>query len=80
MKPSAKETVPEVIERFKTYHAQNGAWGSLHVVLDDGNIHDHFVEGCIEYAKKQNDTEGLELGKILLKMSKSQRHKIAKMA
>lgn len=78
MKPSAKITVPEVIKRFTAYKQRpgNGCWGSLHIVLDDGNIKDSNIQFCIDYAIKTCDTEGVELGKILLSMSKSQRLKL----
>lgn len=80
MKPSAKITVPEVIERFRSYKAKpgNGVWGSLHIVLDDFNLADHHVEFCIKYAIDKGDIEGAELGKILLQMSETQRNKIAR--
>ncbi|MNB58588.1 hypothetical protein D3C87_598700 [compost metagenome] len=75
--PSATITVPEVIERFAAYHMDYPVWGSLHIVLEDFNVDNHHVEWCIEYAIKEGDKEGEELGKILLQMSKSQRLKIA---
>ena len=74
--------VPDVVERFKAYHLMHGhgAWGSLHVVLDDGNLADHNVEGCIDWARLQGDEEGELLGRILLRMSKTQRGRIAQLA
>jgi len=55
----------------------NDAGGSLHIVLDDGNISDDDVTFCINYAKKKGDTKGVELAEILLRMSKTQRRKLA---
>jgi len=78
--PSATITVPDVIDRFKDYHLLNPVWGSLHIVLDDFNVEDSHVQWCIEHAEQTGDTEGAELGKILLQMSKSQRYKLAKQA
>ena len=77
-KPSALITVPEVIDLFKAYYARpgNGVWGSLHIVLDDGNLEDSSVEFCLKYAEEKGDTEGAELARILLKLSISQRKKI----
>lgn len=75
MKPS----LPEHIERFRAYHKLDCAWGSLHVVLSDGNISDDNVRHCIEWAKEKGDIEGMELAKILLTMSKTQRGKIQKL-
>lgn len=78
--PSAKITVPEVIDRFKAYHKEHLVWGSLHIVLSDFNVTDEDVQWCIEHADKTGDTEGAALGRILLTMSKSQRHKLARTA
>ena len=72
-----KLNIPEVIYRFRAYHAIHRAWGSLHIVLDDCNVEDSSVKFCIEYAKEKGDKEGEELGMILLKMSKTQRLKLA---
>lgn len=74
-----KPTVtPEIIERFKAYHnaPNNGAWGSLHIVLDDGNIEDKHIEFCIKNAVERKDGEGAELAKLLLAFTKTQRIKI----
>ena len=70
--------VSEVRERFATYLQSHPAWGSLHVVLDDGNVADHFVQSCLDLAARNNDTEGVELAGILLVMSKTQRLKLGR--
>lgn len=75
-----KPTIPEVIDRFKAYHEKELAWGSLHVVLDDGNVRDEFVVDCRNWALEQGDTEGVLLANILLSMSKTQRLKLARLA
>ncbi len=79
MKPSAKITVPEVIDRFAAYYEKHITWGSLHIVLDDFNIDNGSVEFCIKYAEEKGDAEGLELAKILLQMSPTQRKKIGRL-
>lgn len=37
--------LPQVVEKFANYYQRpgNGAWGELHVVLDDGNVSDDDV-------------------------------------
>jgi hypothetical protein len=72
MKPS----IPAVLDRFVAYYRQHPAWGSLHVVLDDGNVEDGCVLACIEWAEHHGDTEGASLAKVLLEMSKTQRLKL----
>lgn len=73
-------TVDSVIDRFAAYHADEPCWGSLHIVLDDGNVRDGDVDFCIAYAEELGDEEGAELGRILRKMSETQRLKIQRKA
>lgn len=75
---SSKPTIPEVRERFEAYFQKHPTWGSLHVVLDDGNVEDHFVLHARELADVAGDTEGFELADILLAMSKTQRLKLGR--
>ena len=77
-----KPSIPDVIERFRAYHKlpQNCVWGSLHVILDDGNFSDGSVRYCLQHATEKRDTEGIELAKILLSMSFTQRKKLARLA
>lgn len=77
MNESRKPTVPEVIDQFLAYSERNPEWGSLHVVMADGNYHDDFVRTSIEDARRKGDTEVEDLARILLSMSKTQRRKIA---
>ena len=70
----------EIFLKFKEYYEDKplnlGIWGSLHIVLEDANIKDHFVKYCIEFAEEQNDSEGLFLANELMKMSQRQRLRI----
>ena len=77
-KANIKLTIPEVLDMFIAYFnkPENGAWGSLHVVLDDGNVQDDSVNFCLDYAVQTKDNDGEELAKLLLKMSKTQRLKL----
>ena len=75
MKPTIPEVMPMICEYRDT--EGNGVGGSLHIVLDDGNVEDHFVSRCVEEAEKKGDVAGANLGRTLLKMSKTQRRKIS---
>lgn len=75
----SKPTIPQVKDRFLAYLTKHPTWGSLHIVLDDGNIENCHVTWCIKYAQERGDTEGAELGKILLSMSETQRRKLGHM-
>ena len=78
---TGKPTIPEVIPALKEYYHTEGnaAGGSLHAVLEDGNLRDCDVKYCIEYAKERGDLAGVSLGETLLKMSRTQRNKLANM-
>lgn len=73
-----RTSVHDVLGQFLTYRQKptNGAWGALHVVMDDGNVADSHVRGCIEYARERGDADGEALARILLQMSRTQRLKI----
>jgi hypothetical protein len=73
-----KPTVPEVLPLVEAYYALpgNSVGGSLHVVLDDGNVEDDHVRSCLEYARERGDKEGVELAEVLLRMSRTQRNKL----
>jgi hypothetical protein len=75
----SKPTIPEVIDRFVPYYRQHPAWGSLHIVLDDGNVGDDDVRYCIAHAEERGDVEGADLARVLLQMSKTQRWKLGDM-
>ncbi len=73
-----KLTVPDVLPLVREYYNKegNGVGGSLHIVLDDGNTENRHVAFCINYARECGDEDGVKLGELLLKMSRTQRHKI----
>lgn len=62
---------------FRAYLRRYPAWGSLHVVLEDGNVKDSHVEFCLQQALEKGDEEGAALARILLECSQTQRRKIA---
>lgn len=78
MTAADKPAIPDVLDRFVAYfHADgNSVWGSLHCVLDDGNVSNSDVEHAIVWATERGDLEGEALGRILLKMSRTQRLKL----
>ena len=75
-----KPTIPEVVAAFADYQQrpENGAWGSLHIVLEDGNCKNEFVHSCAQYAKENGDVPGERLANILLQMSPSQRGRLSR--
>lgn len=75
-----KLTVSEVMPFVWRYRDNgNRGGGSLHIVLEDGNIKDRDIEFCIKQASTSGDFKGYEIGKMLLDMSATQRRKICRM-
>lgn len=70
--------LPDVVGEFRSYLDKpgNGTWGSLHIVLADGNVDDHHVRFCIKYAHERGDINGERLASLLLSMSRTQRRKL----
>lgn len=76
-----KPTIPEIIPLLKAYVSkpENGVGGSLHIVLEDGNVNDSHVAFCRNLAQNAGDADGVVVADMLLQMSKTQRRKISVM-
>lgn len=74
-----KPTIPEVLPAVRELYARHGAGCCLHIVLDDGNIHDSNIEFCIKYAIEEGHPECEALARRLLLMSRTQRLKLGSM-
>ena len=70
----------EILKLIKDYYSKEGnaVGGSLHMVLDDGNLDNSDIQFAINYAKKEMDCDGIKIGEILLSLSKGERKKIYK--
>jgi len=64
------------IALVKEYYSENGAGGSLHIVLDDGNLEDSHVDWCSGYASGANDEAGSQIGELMRSMTMEQRQKV----
>lgn len=73
-----RPTIPKVLPLVKVYYAKpgNGTGGSLHIVLEDGNVETSHVQWCLERAQEQGDEDGVALARLLLRMSRTQRNKL----
>lgn len=57
------------VKRLKeAYYMVYPTGGTLHVVLDDGNIEDDYIERCMDEARKEEDYLGYVLGNCLLRL------------
>ncbi len=68
----------EAVRPAWEYYKENAAGGSLHIVLDDGNLEDYSVDFCIKYAEEHADPAGVELARRIRTMSVTQRAKLYK--
>jgi len=79
-----KPTVPDVLPIVNDFYRipGNEVGGALHITLEDGNVEDGNVRFCVEVAvfgegPFEPDPTGLLLGLVLLRMTKTQRLKLA---
>jgi hypothetical protein len=71
---------PRAIELVQSIYSRGCDKGCLHIVLDDDNIKDKSVEFCIGVAEQAGHADCLELARLLLKLSKTQRIKLGDVA
>lgn len=72
-----KPTTLDAIPLTKTIYERSAVGCCLHILLDDQNIDDSHVIFCLEEALKNNHEDCIRLSIMLLKMSKTQRLKVA---
>lgn len=75
--PTCDNVAPLVREFYAM--PSNGAGGSLHIVLDDGNVEDSHVDFCIQFAIEREDPFGKWLARVLRLMSTTQRKKLGEL-
>jgi len=66
------------LEMARAYYAKYGneCGGSLHVVLDDGNVDDDSVRFCCNWAADNQDADGVDLANKLLTITEDMRHEL----
>lgn len=68
--------IEDVLEICDWYYGYNGAGGSLHVVLDDGNLEDVHVDHAIKFALQDTaptDITGYMLALLIRTMTEENR-------
>ncbi len=75
-RPPSRPRVSDVLPLVESYYADNPTGGSLHIVLDDGNLADHHVKFCRDVARERGDDRGVQIAEAMLMMTRTQRHKI----
>lgn len=73
-----RPTADQVRPMIRAYYDKPGneCGGSLHIVLDDGNIEDGCIVFCRDWARERGDVDGERLAEMLLQMSRTQRKKV----
>lgn len=64
---------PEVWALLREYERAHPTWGSLHIVLEDGNIEDEHVEFCERWARDHGDEMGVTLARMISELTDLQR-------
>lgn len=75
VKPKDVRPVKWLVDYYESKPG-NGAGGSLHIVLDDGNVEDSSVTFCRKWAVDNNDPMGVALCDVLILCSQTQRRKL----
>ena len=71
-------TTQQTLELARKYYAKedNSCGGSLHIVLDDGNVEEESVCFCLKEAQTRSDSDGIDLCNALLTITESMRHEL----
>lgn len=72
-------TVAHVLPQLKSYLAKPGneTGGSFAVYVRHLGFEDSHIRWCTDYAERMGDTDGVKLGRLILKLTKTQRIKLA---
>lgn len=54
----------------------HGVGGCLHIVLEDGNLKNHHVQFCVDYAREQDCPTCQRIAADILALSMTQRRKL----
>jgi hypothetical protein len=76
--PSA-QTISVWIKHYYSLEG-NSSGGNCHVVLDDNNLEDHFIEKCLEICIYKDDLLGALIMRAFMSMKKTARGKAIKLA
>jgi len=67
------EWIGKIEVMLEEYEEDNPAGGSLHIVLDDGNLGDNSVSFCYGYASAKEDNLGVHIAFLMELMNIKQR-------
>ena len=67
---------PEFMKLCADYYTTNPCGGSLHTVLDDGNLTNSSIDWCAGYAWGQKDPQGNQIARLMRWMTHRQRRKV----
>lgn len=65
-----------LLSLIKDYYITDGAGGTCHIILDDGNYRNCDVEACLRYSKEENDFWGETIATLLLDFTEEEREEI----
>ena len=62
----------------REYYMEHCTGGSLHIVLDDGNLAKHHIDWSAGYACGANDEAGSDIANLMRNMTMKQKRKVYK--
>jgi hypothetical protein len=70
------QAIADIIPLVRAIYEKNCVGCCLHLALDDGNMEDHHVQFCLDWAKTAGHPDCIECAKKLLAMTKEERDKL----
>lgn len=74
-----KPTLPEVLPLVRAVYQRHVAGCCLHILTDDGNVGDDDAQFCLNKARDSNHADCIAAAEMLVRMSRTQRRKVAAM-
>ncbi len=71
-----RPTIPEIRPLIEAVYDRSGAGCCLHLVTDDENVEDSYVQFCLDQAIERGHADCETAARALMRMSKTQRLKV----
>jgi hypothetical protein len=65
-----------LLSLIEDYYITDGAGGTCHIILEDGNYKDSHINMCLKYSKEQNDFWGETIATLLTNFTEEEREEI----
>lgn len=77
-KPRNRPSVPSVLPFVRAVYARHCAGCCLHIVTDDGNTEQAYIDGCLQRALSANHADCIAAAQLLAQMAQTQRFQVCR--